>query len=207
MNQSSAARKRKDYYSCSSKQKVRDINKIDEKLKPADCFCRSKCLQIQKVFVSALNEHRNKTNSRIEIIDNSNEEIATLEEQVFASLIAKDETNLSKRKYKKFRQICKSANLPSYYLVKKMQKKLDRKNKIVTNQYGVYNKPLEKIQFVCGKYLQKYNAVKDDIFIIKLSGDGTTITKSNVNLLNFTFTLINDWKTAMTSKGNYSLGN
>jgi hypothetical protein len=46
----------------------------------------------------------------------------------------------------------------------------------------------------------------NNTFIIKLSADGTNITKSSLKLLNFTFTLINDEKNAKAAAGNYILG-
>ena len=48
--------------------------------------------------------------------------------------------------------------------------------------------------------------IENDKIVIKLSCDGTQITKSNVYLLNFTFTIINFKTTCKTSQGNFILG-
>ena len=45
-----------------------------------------------------------------------------------------------------------------------------------------------------------------ETFRIKLSADGTSITKSRVNVLVFTFTLLNDVKNAQSVFGQMILG-
>ena len=70
---------------------------------------------------------------------------------------------------------------------------------------GFYVEPLQKIKFVCKKYLEKKTA-RVETFRIKLSADGTSITKSRVNVLVFTFTLLNDVKNAQSVFGQMILG-
>jgi hypothetical protein len=130
----------------------------------------------------------------------------TLEETIFDALKLKDELNLSRRDYKKLR--CHlGKTIPCYHKVHLLEKKMNSFFKMHDpNNYGVYVDPLSKIQFVCEKFLSQNPTITIDVFKLKISGDGTIITKSNVDLLNYTFTVINDVKTAKTSKGNYSLG-
>lgn len=53
------------------------------------------------------------------------------------------------------------------------------------------------------QWLQK-EGFKDTTIQVKLSGDGTCIGK-RLNVINFTYTIINERQTAMTESGNYVL--
>lgn len=50
------------------------------------------------------------------------------------------------------------------------------------------------------------NIISDNKLIIKYSGDGTNLTKSNKKILNFTMAIINDKNRCTTSNGHYILG-
>ena len=66
---------------------------------------------------------------------------------------------------------------------------------IQTNSKGSFiSNPIEKIKFVCQRFIQinSSEAVKDMTFKLLLCGDGVQITKTHINLLNFTFALLND---------------
>ena len=52
--------------------------------------------------------------------------------------------------------------------------------------------------------LGKSNQVKDNTFNILLSGDGVSLTKTQINILNFTFSLLNDGDLSL--RGFYILG-
>ena len=71
--------------------------------------------------------------------------------------------------------------------------------------------PLEKIKFVCSKYLEKLASqtppemVVNNTFRLMICGDGVQITKTHLSLLNICFTLLNDGD--LSHKGLYTLGN
>ena len=48
--------------------------------------------------------------------------------------------------------------------------------------------------------------IPNDTFYLKLAGDGASLNNSQVNVLNFTFVIINDIENAMSVNGNYLLG-
>lgn len=92
--------------------------------------------------------------------------------------------------------------------LKVMKKRVDDNIpfEIKRSSFGFYCSPLDKIKLVCEEYIKKGNTVIDNTFIIKICCDGTVITKANVHLLNFTFTVINDEKKCKTASGHYILG-
>lgn len=118
---------------------------------------------------------------------------------------------MSERSYNTFRKaLSPYINLIS---LKECNTHKERVNKIWSirdNEMGSYVKePIEKIKFVCTKYLEKLirsstNQVKDKTFNILLSGDGISLTKTHINILNFTFSLLNDGDLSL--KGFYTLG-
>ena len=71
--------------------------------------------------------------------------------------------------------------------------------------------PLEKIKFICSKYLEKLASqtppemVVNNTFRLMICGDGVQITKTHLSLLNICFTLLNDGD--LSHKGLYTLGN
>ena len=162
-------------------------------------------LQIDRVCLSKYN-HEN-TNKKIQIqID---ENLFTLNDKklaAFKHLKGKDLANMSYRKYKSFKTNSDSTHMPGIKAVDNLRKKLDKMFITKKNSYGVYCEPSAKIQYVCQKFIEENEHVDDNIFMIKLSSDGTNITKSNLHLINFTFTIINDEKRAKASVGNYILG-
>ena len=76
-----------------------------------------------------------------------------------------------------------------------MQNKLNNFFKVKYNNYGFYVDPLQKIQFVCQNFIRRNNNYSLDKPIrIKLSADGTSISGTKINLVNFTFELLDDYE-------------
>ena len=95
--------------------------------------------------------------------------------------------------------------MPGINKIRVIQKKLVKFFTVYTNHFGVYCDPYQKIKDVCQKILDRSLSTIDKFFI-KLSCDGTIITKSFVHLLNFTFTVINEKNFCQTAEGNFMLG-
>ena len=66
--------------------------------------------------------------------------------------------------------------------------------------------PVQKIKFVCKKFLSRKPNFPSNVFKIKLSCDGITISKTKVQLLNFSFNLLDDQKNALNVEHTYILG-
>ena len=122
----------------------------------------------------------------------------------------RDRTNQSRRKYTIARNRlmkCK-IKLPSSSALDKYKLSLNKffELKKSINGKGYTVNCREKIEFVLKKFYEKNKIIQDNTFLIKLAGDGCSLNGSRVNILNFTFTIINDHENCMSSKGNYVLG-
>ena len=125
---------------------------------------------------------------------------------------AKDVALMSDKSYQKFRnalspfaKLCTLSECNTYKL------RVNQFWRIQTNEMGSYLKdPIAKIKFVCQKYMEKLSKlkppeeVKDKTFKILLSGDGVNLTRNQLNVLNFTFSLVNDGDLSLC--GFYTLG-
>jgi hypothetical protein len=140
---------------------------------------------------------------------------------------ARDLSLMSERAYLKFREtISPIAELPSLDKCNAFKKQINQiwpisvdeadvrdpekiYNPSDSNKMGAFiAEPVEKIKFVCQKYLEKMKPpviIEDNTFKIMICGDGLQITKTHLNLLNFCFTLLN--KGDLSHKGFYTLGN
>ena len=110
---------------------------------------------------------------------------------------------MSERKYEKVRRV---AQLPSYYHLKKIKKDIDSIFNINENSLGFYNEPIEKIKFVIERFIEKSQIENSEVINIKIGIDGLQLTKTHRQILNVTFTILNENKRATTSKGNYIIG-
>jgi hypothetical protein len=109
--------------------------------------------------------------------------------------MAKDLTNLSIKKYTILKQTLKEINgnsIPNINKILNLQYKLNDLYELRSNDKGFFIDPIKKIKYVCEKFLLKNPEFSETKFKIKLSADGTNISKKFVNLLNFTFNLIDE---------------
>ena len=95
---------------------------------------------------------------------------------------------------------------PSRYQLDKELKEIDKNFIFERNSLGIFLKPREKIELVLNKFIKKNPFLSGDIKI-KIAMDSCKIAKPSKNILNVTFTIINEPEKAKTAKGNYSLGN
>jgi hypothetical protein len=123
------------------------------------------------------------------------------------ALKAKDLSNLSDRGYNLFLKSFEGEiNMPSISELFQYKKELNKLFPVESNLLGVYNKPKEKIQFVCSKFIEKNGFFENNQIILKLSGDSLNITRTGIHLLNFTFAIIDERENPMSVDGNYLLG-
>ncbi len=86
------------------------------------------------------------------------------------------------------------------------QHKINNFFNLISNESGFFIEPLKKIKYVCEKFLSNNPDFSETKFKIKISADGTNLSKKNVKLLNFTFCLLDDKANAMNVNGCYCLG-
>ena len=139
----------------------------------------------------------------------------------------KDKSGTSRRKYdiqRKYLKRC-NINIPANRKLAQYRKHLMDKFFILEqtkngNGYKIEN-CFEKIEFYLNRFFKKklreiesnpeasltiQQTIPNDTFHLKLAGDGASLNNSQVNVLNFTFVIINDIENAMSVNGNYLLG-
>jgi hypothetical protein len=155
-------------------------------------------------------------------------ELTISEREIIHNLqIMKDKTGISRRKFIQQRKCLKRCNIIvpaesrlAHYRKHLMDKVFNLKQNENGNGYKLENCS-EKIEFYLKKYYQRQirkiesnpadsltiqQIIPNDTFYLKLAGDGASLNQSQVNILNFTFTIINDIENAMSVNGNYVLG-
>lgn len=116
---------------------------------------------------------------------------------------------ISRRKYLSFRKETQ-IEMSSIYKIRKVERNINEIFNFESNKYGYYINPAEKLNYILKQTLKimetKNEVLKDDTFIVKFAGDGTNLTRSRLQVLNFTVTVIDSKSTAMSIKGNHILG-
>jgi hypothetical protein len=188
---------------------------IKRLLIPAMDYCNSIGLKIESLNIKeAENDNVNIDNIELVIneLNNAQATDQTNDKKIkaFKALIGKDYGNFSDKSYRNFRKCADFVILPTIDEVIEVRHEIDDKlyqiheNEI---QNGFYNDPMEKIKKVCSIFVRDQNgSIRNDTIVLKLGGDGTSLTKSNTKILNLAFTVINDYKTAKSVKGNYCIG-
>ena len=200
-------RKRKYYMNCNTSQKRRNKEFIASHLNDLANFCSSLGLKIEEIILSPiLSDNNNTDNTKITIIEN----FKTKESQAFECLKAKDKINMSGKKYtllKSTLRESKTIRMPVIEAVNKMQLNLNNFFEIKSNNDGFFIDPARKIKFVCEKFVMKNPNFIKNKFKIKLSADSTSISRTNIHLLNVTFNLLDDVENCSSVFGSMILGN
>ncbi len=198
-------RKRKNFFDCGISQKIRNKNLILMQTEALSNFCNSIGLKIDEIILSPKIDQLNVNDIKINILPYK----MSKDLKIFKCLMAKDLTNLSIKKYSIMKQTLKEINgnsIPNINKILNLQYKLNDLYELQSNEKGFFIDPIKKIKFVCEKFLLKNPDFSEKKFKIKLSADGTNISKKFVKLLNFTFNLLDENETAMNVIGCYSLG-
>ena len=204
-------RKRKNFLTLSKSQKNKNKRLIrNEALGSIARLCRSMGLKINEIKLSPETAEDEDDDLKISVSESQ----YTKSYKAYIWMITKDMTNISRKKYKLMRKLLKLNDfdrLPSVKSVFKLQHKLNDFFTLDFNNFGYFVSPLEKIKFVCTKFLQSqtHDAIKAKTlrsFKIKLSADTVILSKKSRRLLNFTFNLLDNAKTAMGVYGTHVLG-
>ena len=200
-------RRRKNYTSCAQSQKTRFKNLIRLHLDHLTQFCNSIGLKINEIILSD-NNYNNNQMERVKKTVVENE--MPKEFIIFKCFTAKDLTNLSSRKYSLMKSTLKeiiTLRMPGIKAVTKLQFKLNNFFEIQSNDNGFFVDPQNKIKYVCQKFLKRNPDFSGTKFRIKLSADSTSISRTHINVLNFTFNLLDDEVNSTSVFGEMILGN
>jgi hypothetical protein len=75
-----------------------------------------------------------------------------------------------------------------------------------THEKGFYVIPESKIKYVCGKFLERNPGFNSGLFRIKLCCDGVSLSRTKINLLNFSFNLLDDTHNSLSVFDTFILG-
>ena len=177
------SRKRKMHMDCTRTQKWKNKEIINSKLSDIKQFCSGMGLQIDEIILSPIDNESPTNETKITIVETP----ISKDFQIFECLKAKDKTNMSVKKYtllKSTLKEVKSIRLPGIELVDKLKHELDNFFAIKSNNDGFYIDPVKKIKFVCEKFINKNPNFSKNKFKIKISADSTSISRTNIHLLN-----------------------
>ena len=119
-------------------------------------------------------------------------------------LYVKDKFGLSDAAYHELSMVYKT--LPRSWKLKHLAKCINLKHDITPcrNNSGVQQSLHSKHKARVSHLLENEKIRVTDVLQVKLSGDGTKICRK-LNLINFTFTLLNEGDIAMSPKGNHTI--
>jgi hypothetical protein len=202
-------KKRKSHFDLISRTQIYKNKKaIESRIQNVQNYCHGLGLEITNLTIMKYDQNNleKKEKPIINYIGRQNND-ATSNNTLLKALKAKDLSNLSDRGYNLFLKSFEGEiNMPSISELFQYKKELNRLFPVESNLLGVYNKPKEKIQFVCSKFIEKYGFFENNQIILKLSGDSLNITRTGIHLLNFTFAIIDERENPMSVDGNYLLG-
>ena len=159
------------------------------------------------------NQYRQSFRQKIQIVDTLVE--LNIEQKALHMQAAKDSANLSRRTYTIFKNKLnhiifeKRSKLLSENKLNTFKIKMNKFYQLKKNSLGYFVDSFEKIKFTLTKILQSLSnqniEIKNNVFNLHLSGDGCSISKTKINIVNFAFKVLNEGDQSLT--GLYTLGN
>ena len=180
-------RKRKPYFELKDNKKVKASFKA--KLDSFNSYLNSFQLALHQVEIKQVEEvPSNKFQLKIE------QKIEEIDEN-FIFQTAREEAIMSNNAWIKFRQRVNTIpgyDVPPLCRLIKTKKKLNQFYKIYQNEFGSFCDAKEKISFILTKIYKKLDKnIENSKFMIEYCGDGTILTKTKINIINFTFNVLN----------------
>lgn len=206
----------KNYFNTSRNRQCSHKAILRKKLEEVEKYANRIGLEISEIILRKKDYNlTHNTTRKIDIVikdANQEDELIAEKQKTLRSLIFKEKANISNHKYTKTKSILDFVDMPSFDKINKVKKKIDDLTELkLHNRLGIYVNALQKITLACTLYLTKRKKIQPDfntdIFTIKIACDGTNITRSRVNLLNLSFTIIDDKERCKTAFGNFILGN
>jgi hypothetical protein len=200
------SRKRKNYFEITTCQGKQDCKKmILKQTKNLSDLAQTVGLKINEIILTPDDQDNKQDFTKITVLNDDFSE----SKRIFQYLKAKDLAHMSVNHYLLQRKALLGIHpMPSIEKIYKFQKELNKFFKIKKNEndLGFYCHPLQKIKYVCENFLLKNLKFSNERFRVKLNIDSTSITSSNLLLLNVSFNLIDDIKNTMNIHGTYILG-
>ena len=219
-------RRRKRYFDCSLSQKKRNKNLIKIKAYLLNEFTKSLGLEVKEIvltnyenemeeedgdfFDDQIQMQTFKTKHIIVTVHEDDPYQYTENYKTLKCLEIKDVCNISNENYRTMRKTLSTISpnkLTGLKRIYSLKIQLDNLFIVNNNEKGFYFEPEPKIKFVCKKFLSRNPNYTSNVFNIKLSCDGITISKTKVQLLNFSFNLLDDKKNVLNVEQTYILGN
>ena len=195
MNPPIPMRRRKNFFDCESAQKERNKKYIKMQAATLNAFCRSIGLKIKKLILNRNDDQitDDQIQNSIKVFIESQD--FTNDERALKYLMAKDVANLSLKKYRLLRNAFMSIETCNIMGIKPLNSIKNRINDFFLlreNEKGFYLNPEQKILFVCRKFLENNPEFNRRIFRIKLCCDGVTLSSTKVNMISFSFNLLDE---------------
>ena len=203
---------RKNYFDGGKNQQFRNREILRRKLDDAQNFADQIGLEM------TVNVNRKTTRSPtrrpVDIIVNNRltgDDVIAVRKKIIKCLIFKEKGGLSDKKYIMAKANLDFVKMPGKNKLLSFQEKINELIELrAKNAYGVYVNASQKITTACKLFLRQERKTDPNFnvnnFTIKISCDGTIVTRANVNILNLSFTIINDKKRCKTAFGNFILG-
>jgi len=199
------SRKRKNYFEVTSQGKLDCKKMILNQTKYLSDVAQTIGLQINEIILTPNDQDNKQDFTKITVLNDNFSD----SKRIFQYLKAKDLAHMSVNHYLLQRNALLGIHpMPSIEKIYKFQNELNKffKLKKNENEQGFYCLPLQKIKYVCENFLLKNQKFSNEFFRIKLNIDSTSITSSNLLLLNISFNLIDDIKNTMNIHGTHILG-
>lgn len=221
MDQRVFYRQRQAHFSTSSRQQVTNKEQIHQRFRSLNLFLASIGLELDNVNIKE--KPPNQFNHDYQINIYKHRVQTNLKERIYKMLKAKDQISLSNRKLKIMMETLNEDDKTiTLHNITKLQKEMNKKFTIekifyenTMNIRGLYFRIEQKIHYIVSKYIESCYAmnpnyvVKNEIIKLKFSADGTNLTSSGLNIINFTFSIINDIEVktgCKSAQGHYILG-
>ena len=132
------------------------------------------------------------------------DESSSTDESLEVVLYVKERFGLSDSAYHELSMVCQ--HLPRSWKLKNLAKQLNSKWQIIPcpGGNGVQQSLESRLRERVNQLVQERKVSAGDKLQVKLSGDGTKVCRK-LNLINFTFTLLNEGDLAKSPKGNHTI--
>jgi len=198
---------KKKYFDCERNKKFLHKKSILNQSKELSDFSKSIGLRIKEIILTPGDDDQNQNQIKTKITVMN--DYFSQQKEIFQYLKAKDSSLLSVKHYILLRKSLQGIHrIPSPEKITNLQHKLDKFFELKKDQRGngYYCLPEQKIKFVCESFLLKNKNFASTNFRIKINIDSTSITSTNLIILNVSFNLIDDVELCMNINGTYLLG-
>ncbi|CAF1105017.1 unnamed protein product [Brachionus calyciflorus] len=195
---SNLARKRKSFFEVETRQVFYIKNELQLMFEKIDEICNGIDLKINRIEISKKNEEIRKGKIDIIIEENAKERLS-----MEFVLYIKDQYRISDAIFDKLVRYF-NLEIPSIRDIKKKRESINNQFQLNKIDNGYFVDPLIQLKKKLN-FLIKTQEIKEMFIQIKLTADGTNVSRS-VKIINFCYSVINQGKKSAGVNGTYSLG-